>query len=99
MHVICFDIQAWKYEVLEVGGTTSGGEHHRAKRFAVNLSENTCTCDVPQLIHISCPHIIIVCNRLGWNFYVSPYMATYNTLEALVRTWSPCFVLFLNEEQ
>jgi hypothetical protein len=26
-------------------------------------------------------------------------MANYNTLQALVRTWSPHFVLFLDEEQ
>jgi hypothetical protein len=78
---------------------TSGVEHRGAKRFTVNLSQNTCTCSVPQLIHVSCPHIIIVCNRLGRNFYVSPFMATYNTLEALVHTWSPRFVLFLDEEQ
>jgi hypothetical protein len=26
-------------------------------------------------------------------------MANYNTLEALVRTWSPRFVSFLDEEQ
>jgi hypothetical protein len=25
MHTTCFDIEAWKYEVLEGGGTTSGG--------------------------------------------------------------------------
>jgi hypothetical protein len=36
----------------------------------------------------------IVCNHLSPNFYVSPFMATYNTLEALVRTWSPHFVPF-----
>jgi hypothetical protein len=27
-------------------------------------------------------------------FYVTPFMATYNTLDALVRTWSPHFVSF-----
>jgi hypothetical protein len=47
MHTTCFDIQVQKYEVLEGGGTTSGGEHHGAKRFTVNLSENTCTYGVP----------------------------------------------------
>jgi hypothetical protein len=94
MHATCFDIQDRKCEVLEGGGTTSG-EHHGAKRFAVNLSDNSCTCGVPQLIHVPCPHIIVVCNHLGQNFYVSPFMATYNTLEVLVRTWSPCFVPFL----
>jgi hypothetical protein len=99
MHATCFDIQAWKYEVLEGGGTTSNGEHRRAKRFAVNLSENTCTCGIPQLIHVPYPHIIVVCNHLGQNFYVSPFMATYNTLEALVHTWSPRFVPFLDEKQ
>jgi hypothetical protein len=47
MHTTCFYIQARKYEVLEGGGRTSDGEHHGAKRFTVNLSENTCTCGVP----------------------------------------------------
>jgi hypothetical protein len=60
----------------------------------VNLLENTCTCGMPQLTHVPCPHIIVVCNRLDQNFYVSPFLATYNTLEALVRTWSPRFVPF-----
>jgi hypothetical protein len=98
MHATCFDIQSRKYEVLEGGGTTSDGEHCEAKRFMVNLSENTSTCGVPQLIHVSYLHIIVVCNRLGQNFYVSPFMATYNTLEVLVHTWSPRFVPFLDEE-
>jgi hypothetical protein len=35
----------------------------------------------------------------GQNFYVTPFMATYNTLDALVHTWSPRFVAFLDEEQ
>jgi hypothetical protein len=65
----------------------------------VNLSENTCTCFVPQLIHVPYPHIIVMCNRLGLNVYMFPFMATYNTLEALVHTWSPHFVPFLDEEQ
>jgi hypothetical protein len=30
---------------------------------------------------------------------VSPFMPTYNTLEALVHTWSPRFVPFLDKEQ
>jgi hypothetical protein len=99
MHATCFDIQAWKYEVYEGGGTTSGGENRRAKWFTVNLLENTCTYSMPQLIHVPCPHIIVVCNLFGHNFYVTPFIATYNTLEALVRTWSPRFVPFLDEEQ
>jgi hypothetical protein len=78
---------------------TSDGEHHGAKQFAVNLSENTCTCGVPQLLHIPCRHTIVVCNLLSQNFYVSPFMTTYNTLEELVHTWSPRFVPFLDEEQ
>jgi hypothetical protein len=65
----------------------------------VKLFDNTCTYGVPQLIHVTCSHIIVVCNPLGQNYYVPPFMANYNTLEALVQTWSPRFVLFLVEEQ
>jgi hypothetical protein len=99
MHAIYFEIQFRKYEVLEGGRTTSGDEHRGVKRFMVNLSENTCTCGVPHLIHVPCLHTIVVCNLLGQNFYVPPFMAICNTLEALVRTWSPHFVSFLDEEQ
>jgi hypothetical protein len=99
IHATCFDIQARKYEVLGGGGMTSGGGHRGAKQFTVNLSEKTCIYGVPQLIHVPCPHIIFVCNRLGRNFYMPPFMATYNTLESLVCTWSPRFVPFLDEEQ
>jgi hypothetical protein len=94
MHTSCFDIEARKYEVLEGGGTTSSGEHRGSKWFTINLSENTCTCGVPQLIHVPCLQIIVVCNLLSQNFYVSPFTATYNTLDALVHTWSPRFVPF-----
>jgi hypothetical protein len=72
MHATFFDIQARKYEVLESGGTTSSGEHCGAKRFTVNLSENTCTYGVPQLIYVPCPHIIVVCNLFDYIFYVPP---------------------------
>jgi hypothetical protein len=68
MHTTCFDIQACKYEVLEGGGMTSGGEHRRAKRFMVNLSENTCTCGVPQLIHVPCLHYC--CVQLSWSEFL-----------------------------
>jgi hypothetical protein len=73
MHATCFDIQARKYEVLEGRGTTSGGEHRGAKWFTMNLSENSYTCGVPQLIHVPCSCIIVMCNRLSRNFYVPLY--------------------------
>jgi hypothetical protein len=48
MHSTYFDIQTQKYEeVLEGGGTTSGGEHRVTKWFVVNLLKNTCSCGVP----------------------------------------------------
>jgi hypothetical protein len=84
MHTTGFDNQVQKYEVLESRGMTFGGEHCGAKQFTVNLSDNTCTCDVPQLIHVPCSHIIVVCNPLDQNVYVSSFMVTYNTLEMLV---------------
>jgi hypothetical protein len=46
MHATCFDILSWKYKVLEGEGTTFDSEHRKAKQFAVNLLENTCTCGV-----------------------------------------------------
>jgi hypothetical protein len=76
MHATCFDIQVRKYKVLDGGGMTSRSEHRGAKWFTVNLSENTCTCGYPQLIHILCSHTIVVYNILGRNFYMTPLSPT-----------------------
>jgi hypothetical protein len=77
---------------------TSDGEHRGAKRFAMNLSKNTCTCGV---IVDSCSlSSHYCCVQSSWlDFLRAPFMATYNTLEALVHTWSPRFISFLDEEQ
>jgi hypothetical protein len=80
-------------------GTTSDGEHCEAKQFMVNLLENTCTCGMPQLTHVPCPHIIVVCNHLDQNFYVSPFWLPIT----LWRHWFALGLLvlshFLDEEQ
>jgi hypothetical protein len=51
---------------------TFSDEYHGAKQFMMNLSENTYTCGVLQLIHVMFLHTIVVCNLLSQNFYVPP---------------------------
>jgi hypothetical protein len=53
----------------------------------MNFSENTYSCGVQQLIHILCTYTIVVCNLLGQNYYVPPFMANRITLQALVLTY------------
>jgi hypothetical protein len=90
MNTTCFGIQARKYKVLEGGGMTFSGEHCGAKRFVVNLSENTCTCDVPQLIHVPCPHIIVGYNSLIAIAILFNSLYTIEAHMSLTQVSPPC---------
>jgi hypothetical protein len=54
-------------------------------------------CATVDSCSLSAHYCCVQSSRL--EFLRVPFMATYNTLKALVCTWSPRFVLFLDEEQ
>jgi hypothetical protein len=56
--------------------------------------QSKCQCQKPQLIRLSCDHMLVVCSfrRLD----LSAYVSLYYTLEYFTNTWSDHFQSFRN---
>lgn len=80
------------------GGTTLGGEHRGARKFKVVITDNRCTCGVPQRKHIPCSHMVTACRHRCVDHLDASRMPAYFTMDAMVKTWSPRFEPFLDED-
>jgi len=95
--VTCFDLNTWKYEVTERGGTTSDGEVWPPRRYVVVLLNFSCTCGIPRQYHFPCSHYIAAARHR--NFSYTSKIPLEFTVDKLVRTWSPRFEPFVDEGQ
>jgi hypothetical protein len=57
MRVELFDPTLYVYSVRTASALNVGGEMTGGRIYKVGLSGVTCTCCIPQLLHISCSHM------------------------------------------
>uniref|UniRef100_K3YLA0 SWIM-type domain-containing protein n=1 Tax=Setaria italica TaxID=4555 RepID=K3YLA0_SETIT len=59
----------------------------------------SCTCNVPQLLHLSCSHFITACKARGLNYESPLYMSPLYSREHTVRIWEYSFQPYLDPSQ
>jgi hypothetical protein len=84
------------YSVKAAGGTNRGGERHGGRKYKVDLRTAECTCNIPQLLHVPCSHMITACTERGVDFTAERYMSPYYLKENTVRVWSCSFEPYLD---
>ena len=60
-----FDPTAYVYSVRTATALTVGGEMTGGRMYKVDLTSVTCTCCVPQRLHVPCSHMIAACRVRG----------------------------------
>jgi len=95
----CFDSTTYTYEVLEAGGTNTGGEDRHARKHKVVIKNNTCTCGKPTLLHIACSHMHTACRVRRIDPLVPPMTAKEFALRNVLNTWAPQFEPFRDEDE
>ena len=75
------------------------GDHRGAWKRKVVITINTCTCGIPTLLHMLCSHMIIACRDRGVDVEAPVRMVRYYSVGSLLRTWTPRFEPFLDEDQ
>ena len=89
---ILFDPTKYVYDVRSASRTNIGGESSGGRIYRVEIGDTvSCTCMMPELLHIPCSHIITACKERRVLFQSSPYMSSYYLLEAELKTWEPKF--------
>jgi hypothetical protein len=56
------------FSVRGKGGTSLGGEHYGGRNYRVDLDKVECGCNVPQIMHAPCSHMITACRIHGYDF-------------------------------
>jgi hypothetical protein len=95
--VECLDHTTGKYEVMEMGGTTSDGEVRASRSYVVILINFSCMCERTRQCHFPCSHYIAA----AWhrNFAYEIRIPREFSIDNLVLIWSPRFELYLGKGQ
>jgi hypothetical protein len=65
MRAELFDPTLYVYPVRTASALNVGGEMTGGRIYKVDLSRVTCTCCIPQLLHVPCSHMIAACTLEG----------------------------------
>uniref|UniRef100_K3XQZ9 SWIM-type domain-containing protein n=1 Tax=Setaria italica TaxID=4555 RepID=K3XQZ9_SETIT len=74
------------YSIRSYGTTNIGGESHGGRHYRVDLHEVSCTCNVPQLLHLPCSHFITACKARGLNYESPLYMSPLYVSDCAARS-------------
>uniref|UniRef100_K3YCS2 SWIM-type domain-containing protein n=1 Tax=Setaria italica TaxID=4555 RepID=K3YCS2_SETIT len=87
------------YSIRSYGTTNIGGESHGGRHYIVDLHEVSCTCNVPQLLHLPCLHFITACKARGLNYESPMYMSPLYSREHTIKIWESSFQPYLDPSQ
>lgn len=87
------------YRIRSAGGTTLGGERYGGRNYRVDLLKVECSCNVPQIMHAPCSHMITACRARGYNYQAPPYMSHLYLNEYTMRIWESEFEPYLDPTQ
>uniref|UniRef100_K4A117 SWIM-type domain-containing protein n=1 Tax=Setaria italica TaxID=4555 RepID=K4A117_SETIT len=87
------------YSIRSYGSTNIGGESHGGRHYRVDLHEVSCTCNVPQLLHLPCSHFITACKARGLKFESPMYLSPLYSREHTIKIWESSFQPYLDPSQ
>jgi hypothetical protein len=59
------------YNIRSAGGTNLGSEKYGGRNYRVDLHKVECSCNIPQLFHVPCSHVITI-ESVGVNLRALP---------------------------
>ena len=81
------------FSVWGKGGTSLGGERYSGRNYRVDLEKVECSCNVPQIMHAPCSHMITACRVRRYNYEDMSYMSHLylhsNTVSILKISFEP----------
>jgi hypothetical protein len=85
------------FSVRARGGTNLGGERFGGRTYRVDLEKVECSCNVPQIMHAPCSHMITSCRLRGFDHTVEPYMSPLYLRANTLNVWEKSFEPYLDE--
>ena len=87
------------YNVLSAGGTNPGGERFGGRNYRVDLSKVECMCNVPQITHMPCSHMVAACRARGIEHKSPSYMSRWYRKENTLMVWQTAYEPYMDPTQ
>jgi hypothetical protein len=79
------------YNIRSTGGTNPGDEKYGSRNYRVDLDKVECTCNIPQLFHMPCSHVITSCKCTGLDHESEKFMSPFYLMSNTLKVWEPSF--------
>jgi Na+-translocating ferredoxin:NAD+ oxidoreductase RnfE subunit len=91
MRVELFDPTLYVYLMRTTSALNVGGEMTSGRIYKVDLSVGTCTCCIPQLLHVPCSHMIDACTVRGVSWLAPAYTTQLYSKETNIKDMGGSF--------
>ena len=76
------------YNIRSAGGTNLGDEKYSGRNYRVDLDKTECSCNIPQLLHVPCSHVITACRCRGLDHESEKFMSSFYPCQTLSKCGS-----------
>jgi hypothetical protein len=87
------------YNIRSAGGTNPGGEKYGDRNYRVDLEKGECSCNIPQLLHVPCSHVITSCRCRGLDHETEKFMYHFYLMSYTLKVWESSFEPYLDPTQ
>ena len=87
------------YNIRSTGGTNPGGEKYGGRNYRVDLDKAECSCNIPQLFHVPCSHVITACKCRGLDQESDKFMSPFYLMSNTLKVWESSFEPYLDPTQ
>ena len=87
------------YNIRSVRGMNSGGEKYGGRNYRVDLEKAECSCNIPQLLHVPCSHVITACRCRGLDHESKKLMSPFYLMSKTLKVWESSFEPYLDPTQ
>ena len=87
------------YNIRSAGGTNPRGEKYGGRNYRVDLEKAECSCNIPQLLHVPCSHVITACRCRGLDHESEKFMSPFYLMANTLKVWESSFKPYLDPIQ
>jgi hypothetical protein len=75
------------------------GEKYGGRNCTVDLEKGECSCNIPQLLHVACSHVITTCRCRGLDHESEKFMSPFYLMSNTLKVWESSFEPYLDPTQ
>ena len=94
-----FGLSRLVYNIRSARGTNLGGKKYNGRNYRVDHEKAECSCNIPQLLHVPCSHVITVCRCRGLDHESEKFMSPFNLMSNTLKVWESSFEPYLDPTQ